>query len=139
MPPGLSVGADGTITGTPTTSGTTSTTFKVLDSTVPNQQSATKPLSITINAAPLSLAITTNSLPDGKKNQAYASTLAASGGTIPYTWSVTPGLPTGLTLAPATGVISGTPTAMSNINYNFTVQDSTNQTTTKQLKLQIKN
>jgi hypothetical protein len=139
MPPGLSVGANGTITGTPTASGTTSTTFKVLDSTVANQQSATKLLSITINAVPPPLTITTNSLPDGKKNQAYVATLAASGGTIPYTWSVTPALPAGLTLAPATGMISGIPTAMSNTKYNFTVEDFTNQTTTKQLNLQIKN
>jgi hypothetical protein len=83
--------------------------------------------------------ITTNSLPDGKRNEPYAATLKASGGTIPYTWSVTPALPAGFTLDPATGVISGTPTATSTSDLNFTVQDSINQTTTKQLNLRIRN
>jgi hypothetical protein len=83
--------------------------------------------------------ITTNKLLEGRRNQPYADTLEASGGTIPYTWSVTPALPAGLTLAPATGVISGTPTATSNINHDFTVRDATNQTSTKELKLRIRN
>jgi hypothetical protein len=82
--------------------------------------------------------ITTNKLLEGRRNRPYADTLEASGGTIPYTWSVTPALPAGLTLDPATGVISGTPTATSNINHDFTVRDSTDQTTTKELKLRIR-
>jgi hypothetical protein len=82
--------------------------------------------------------ITTNKLLEGRKNQPYADTLEASGGIIPYTWSVTPALPAELTLDPATGVISGTPIAKSDINHDFTVRDSTNQTTTKELKLRIR-
>jgi hypothetical protein len=138
LPQGLVLSADGEITGTPTTSDTTSTTFRVQDSTIPNQQSATKAISITISAGPSPLKITTNSLPDGKRNQGYAATLAASGGIVPYTWSVTPALSAGLVLAPATGMISGTPTATSDIAHDFTVRDSTNQTITKELNLKIK-
>jgi hypothetical protein len=41
-------------------------------------------------------------------------------------------------LAPETGVISGTPTATSNIKHDFTVRDSTNQTMTKELRLRIR-
>jgi hypothetical protein len=96
----------------------------------------------TVNISTVSVTpvrITTNKLLEGRRNQPYADTLEASGGTIPYTWSVTPALPAGLTLHPATGVISGTPTATSNINHDFTVRDSTNQTTTKELKLRIRN
>jgi hypothetical protein len=135
LPANLALNQSGTISGTPTNSGTSNFTVKVTDAL---SQSATRPLSITISAAPTPLTITTTSLPNGKRNQAYTATLAASGGTIPYTWSVTPALPAGLTLAPATGVISGTPTTVNNSNFNFTVRDSTNQTTTKQLNLQIK-
>ena len=135
LPANLALSSSGTISGTPTNTGTSNFTVKVTDAI---SQSDTQSLSITISPASSPLTITTNSLPDGKRNQVYAATLAASGGTIPYTWSVTPPLPAGLTLVPATGVISGTPTAMSNIDYNFTVRDSTNQTTTKQLNLQIK-
>ena len=90
----------------------------------------------TVNVA--AMTITTDSLPNGRTNQAYAATLAVSGGTIPYTWSVTPDLPAELMLAPATGVISGTATATSNSKYDFTVRDSTNQTRTKELRLRIR-
>lgn len=41
----------------------------------------------------------------------FSVQLGAQGGMAPYTWSVSSGsLPTGLTLNPSTGVISGTPT-----------------------------
>ena len=57
------------------------------------------------------LMITTGSLPNGQVNVPYNATLAASGGTTPYTWSLTSGtLPAGLTLNASTGTISGTPT-----------------------------
>ena len=138
LPQGLRLSAGGAITGTPTTAGTTSTTFGVQDSTIPNQQSATKSLSITISAESSPLTITTRSLPDGRRNQPYADRLEASGGVPPYTWSVTPPLPTGLTLAPTTGELSGTPTTTSNIRHDFTVRDSANQTNTRELRLRIR-
>ncbi|MFL6158811.1 MAG: putative Ig domain-containing protein, partial [Marmoricola sp.] len=54
--------------------------------------------------------ISTTSLPDATRAVQYSTTLAHTGGA--GTWSVPVGtLPAGLTLAPATGVISGTPTA----------------------------
>jgi hypothetical protein len=148
MPSGLSVGADGTITGTPTAQGTTQTTFQVQDMTTPNQQSATKQLSITITAAPLPLTITTASpLPDGKVGDDYGTvtpntpvTLTASGGTPPYTWSttVTPALPAGMSID-AAGTISGIPTASeTTVSHTFTVQDSSaNPPATKALSLTI--
>lgn len=58
-------------------------------------------------------------------NSALAqTTLAASNGTAPYTWSVTSGsLPAGVTLTPA-GVLSGTPTAFGTFNFTVQVSDS---------------
>jgi Putative Ig domain len=138
LPQGLRLSAGGAITGTPTTAGTTSTTFGVQDSTIPNQQSSTKSLSITISAESSPLTITTRSLPDGRRNQPYADTLEASGGVPSYTWSVTPPLPTGLTLTPTTGELSGTPTTTSTTRHDFTVRDSANQTSTKELRLRIR-
>ncbi|HEY3306715.1 MAG TPA: Ig domain-containing protein [Candidatus Binatia bacterium] len=58
------------------------------------------------------ITITTSSLPTGTSGHSYSKTLAASGGKAPRTWTEESGnLPAGLSLAPATGVISGIPAA----------------------------
>ncbi|MEI7908716.1 MAG: putative Ig domain-containing protein [Verrucomicrobiota bacterium] len=64
--------------------------------------------------------ISTSSLPTGTQNAAYSQTLAATGGTAPYTWSLCSGnLPSGMSLN-SSGIISGTPTAATTTS--FTVQ-----------------
>jgi len=57
------------------------------------------------------LVVATDSLPAGIAGAPYLATLAGTGGTSPYTWSLAGGsaLPAGLSLSPS-GVISGTPT-----------------------------
>jgi len=64
-------------------------------------------LTITVNAVP---AVTTASLVTATNGETgYAQTLAHSGGTAPITWGLSSGsLPTGLVLAPSSGLISGT-------------------------------
>jgi hypothetical protein len=77
------------------------------------QRNTHRPLSITIDSPLVSptLTITTSVMPGVDVGAAYSLTLAANGGTLPYTWSVAGGqLPAGLTLRDTTGVISGTPT-----------------------------
>jgi hypothetical protein len=57
--------------------------------------------------------------------QAYSQTNAASGGTSPYTYSVSAGsLPAGVSLNASTGLVSGTPTVGGNFNYTIAVSDS---------------
>src|SRR5204862_1023282 len=69
-------------------------------------------------------AITTSSLPGGQVQSSYNATLAATGGTPPYIWSITAGaLPAGLTLNPSTGAIAGTPTGGPGA-FTVTVADS---------------
>jgi Putative Ig domain len=79
---------------------------------------------------PTPLSITTMNLPAGQINVAYSATLAATGGTTPYTWSLASGtLPTGLSLNASTGKISGTPTmSVTNTPLAFQVTDSTKST-----------
>jgi Putative Ig domain len=78
----------------------------------------------------MALAVTTSSLPLAQVGVAYSATLAASGGTTPYTWTLSGGvLPAGLSLNASTGVISGTPTAVQPSSaVQFTVTDSATPT-----------
>ena len=135
LPPGLALNSTtGVISGTPTTAGgPTSVTFRVTDSV---GATASKSLAITIVAGP---SITTSSLPNGEVSIAYSQTLAATGGTAPYTWSVTSGaLPAGLALNSTTGVISGTPTTAGGpTSVTFKATDAVGGTASKSLAITI--
>jgi hypothetical protein len=137
LPPGLDLDpTTGVISGTPTTAGTANFTVRVADSL---GQSDTQSLSIIVSS---SLAITTGNLRDAKVGDSYDATLRSSGGVGALTWSVTPALPDGLNLDPATGQISGSPAAGTEGDHilTFTVQDSsapTPQTASRPLQLTI--
>lgn len=69
-------------------------------------------------------------LPAGTEGVAYSEPVTASGGTMPYTWSITAGaLPPGLSIDPGTGVISGVPMAAGSYpGIEVTVADSASAT-----------
>ena len=93
----------------------------------------------TLTIQPPPLAITTASLPSGTVSAPYTTTLAASGGITPYTWSLAGGaLPPGLTLG-STGVIAGTPTTAGTSNFTVRAADASvpAQTATRLLSLTI--
>ena len=88
---------------------------------------------------PAKLAISTSSLPTGQTGVAYSALLAATGGTPPYTWSVTSGtLPAGLTLNVSTGAIAGPPTqTVTSTELTFQVVDSSTPQQSKSIKLAL--
>src|ERR1700674_403816 len=137
VPAGLSLSKNGTISGTPTSAGQSNFTVQVTDSSSP-MQNATKSFSISISAS--TLTITTPSLPNGNTGSAYLATLAASGGTLPHTWSIVSGLlPPGLTLASSSGTISGVPSQSGQFNFTVQVSDSSSpqQIASKPLSITI--
>ncbi len=79
----------------------------------------------------------------GTVNTPYSSSLAATGGTPPYTFSIVTGaLPAGLTLNPSTGAITGTPTTPGTFSFTAEVTDSTSgvaQTKTSTCTITISN
>jgi hypothetical protein len=141
LPAGLTLSSAGTISGTPTTTGSSTFTVKVTDSTTPTAKTATQSLSITISAGVSSVQITTSSIPAGQVGVAYTTQLSASGGTTPYSWSLSSGaLPAGMSLAGSTGMFSGTPTTSGSFTFTIKVTDSTTptaQTATKSLTFTV--
>ncbi len=109
---GLILGASGNpvplMTGSPTTNVTTRVTVFVLD------------------AGP---SLVCGPLADGRTGEVYSQTLAITGGTLPYTFSIPAGsLPPGLALNSLTGEISGTPTTTGRYDFTVSVSDANSYT-----------
>lgn len=134
LPTGLTLSAAGLISGTPTAAGTANFTAQVTDSA---SHTATKALSIVVSNTGV-LTLVTQSLPNGVQNVAYSQTVVAAGGTPAYNFTISAGaLPTGLTLAPTTGIISGTPTATGTSNFTVQVTDGAAGTKTQALSITV--
>ncbi|WP_168389207.1 IPTL-CTERM sorting domain-containing protein [Xylophilus sp. Leaf220] len=111
--------------------GSTTDSFSVIDA----DDNSVIPFSVTVQQTGPS--VTTTNLPDPTIGTAYNQSLAASGGSTPYTWSRTGGsLPSGLSLSSA-GVVSGTPTQAGAFSPVFTVTDNANRTASRTVTLNV--
>ncbi|GFZ88536.1 putative Ig domain-containing protein [Dyella caseinilytica] len=122
LPAGMQISASGLITGTPTASGNNFSPTVTVTDHVGNTGSQTFAMTI---LAP-TIAISPSSLTNPALHVAYSQTIAASGGTSPYTYAPlnAAALPPGLTLSSG-GVLSGTPTTNGSYTFSVTATDST--------------
>jgi len=123
LPSGLTLSSAGVISGTAASAGSFTFTVQATDTTPVTVSQA-----LTLTVVPLgTLTVTTSSLPAGNIATSYSTTLMATGGATPYTWSLTAGaMPAGFKLSSA-GVLSGTPYIAG--SYSFTVQVKDSQST----------
>jgi hypothetical protein len=111
LPSGVTLDAfSGSIAGVPATWGTTTALIEAHDSWRSDRSDA-KPLTITVEPAPLS--ITTTTLTPGVYQTMYRADLQAAGGTGTTSWSLVDGaLPAGLVID-SNGTVSGVPASIS--------------------------
>jgi hypothetical protein len=119
LPPGLSLnGETGVISGIPSAPG--NYTFGI-KATGEGGCQKIGPFNLLITAVCPTISISPTSLPAGMHGALYSQSVSATGGVGPYIFSVAGGsLPSGLTLNPTSGLISGTPTATG--TFVFTVR-----------------
>jgi hypothetical protein len=130
-PAGLTLGANGGLSGTPTTGGSVTFTIQVTDS---GSATATQEETIDIVPDPE----VTGALLGGTVGTAYSQSLSGADGTSPYTWSVTTGsLPSGLTLAPSSGAIGGVPTQSGTSTFTVELTDLNGVTATEQYGITV--
>jgi len=123
-PSNLGISVVGDFTGTSSSTGTFPVVINVTDSSSP-QQLASGNFTITIGTG---LTITRGELPPGQVGKVYTTVMTYQGGPAPVVWSAT-NLPSGLSINPEYGTISGIPTVAGTVNTTVMVVDGTNHTT----------
>lgn len=137
LPAGISLNSTtGTLSGTPTASGSFGATIRVTDS---RSQTAQKALTFTVTDPPVPpVEIVTSTIAAAAKGVGFNQQMNATGGKPPYTWTVTAGaLPGGLGLAAATGIISGTPAAAGSFSFTVTATDPESRTASRPLSINV--
>lgn len=115
LPDGVTLDPEtGALTGTPTSKGTYTFALRATNA----KGSDTETYTITVGPARVAPTLPETTLAGGYDDEAYTASVAATTGTDPVTYAVSEGtLPAGLTLDPATGQVSGTPS----VDGTFTV------------------
>ncbi|MBP6944693.1 putative Ig domain-containing protein [Patescibacteria group bacterium] len=136
LPPGLNLVPGGErvarLKGTPTTAGTYPITVRAKGS---NAVIYDRAYTVVIEYP---VVITSTSLPVGTVGTVYDTTVAFTGGTGPFGWTVVSGsLPAGLQLNVASGRVTGTPTTAGTYSVMIMVSDRYGSTNRRAFSLQV--
>jgi hypothetical protein len=129
-PAGLTVGSDGTISGTPTRPGSYTFNARMVDATGASAEVQAK------LAVKPRLAIAASSLSPAVAGKAYRVNMAVRGGVATMHWSGK--LPAGLKLDARTGTLSGIPASRGTFRITLRVRDALGAVSTKTLVLSVR-
>jgi hypothetical protein len=122
LPPGITLSTSGVLSGTPTSEGSDQFDVKAENGGPSDTNTYTltvrQPLTVTSPSGPAQP-------PKSEVGVRLAKTFTVTGGSGTYTWALASGaLPTGVTLDPAKGTITGTPQAAGVFAFGLTATDS---------------
>jgi hypothetical protein len=127
LPPGLTLGADGSLTGTPTTVSSTpfAHTVTVTDSSTPTPATNSVAYAMTVSEPPPP-SIANTPPPTAMVGSPYSFQFYASDGLAPLLWTASSAPMGGLAVSPD-GILSGTPSTAGIFPITLTVKDALNQ------------
>ena len=128
LPAGIILSNTGVLTGTPTAAGIFSFTVTAKDT---DNSTGSQTYTLPVNVPPLTLSPATGTTFTAAAETAFNQTFTAGGGIAPYSFALTVNggsLPAGITLNPATGALSGTPTSSGRVTFTIRATDSSTGT-----------
>lgn len=135
LPSGLSMNAQGLISGVPSFAGRYNFMVTATDAA---SSSVSKNFTLVIASVPLQIA-TSARLPDAGRNAAYAQQIIAQGGTAPYSWELVAGsLPGGISLDPVAGNLLGTAAVAGQSNFDLKCTDAGGLSVTTSFSLTVR-
>ncbi|MFL5343180.1 MAG: Ig domain-containing protein [Hyalangium sp.] len=137
FPGDLTLLQDGSVTGTPSATGTYSFRVQVTDSDDAQPQTAVRPLALGVVSSPLGLTISNQSVPDARVGTPYQYVLRISSNSN-VTWTLKAGsLPDGIGFHTDTATLSGTPNASGSWTFTVSVTDGLLGTAEKSFTLTV--
>lgn len=132
LPTGVTLGPDGTISGTPTAAGTYTFTVQVADA---DGRTATVNQSLVVASR---VSVKTVTLRGAKVGKLYKASLKTLGGVAPVKWKITGKLPRGIRFAKALGTLSGIAKKAGTYRVSVQVTDALGVTAKKSFVLVVK-